>query len=399
MKMSSLVAAAVIVAPGAWYGCTSGHQFADGVGGAGGDSEMTGGSPSDDAPNGASSTDLGGMPQGDGGAGAVPAGPTAGEASSPPLSTMDPCNNDESCAGAAGAAGATGASGSGGSAAGSAGTTSGGAGGTNGGSSAGGGAAGTAAQGGSGNLTMAVTGVPNSFGEALMSSFILLPCYKQDAQDCWTTPGASACPNQSGPFEQQGFTQTEAFKLGGTAGAMYAMTFNLNGISEGKYYQGGTRDAGDAAVVNADSDAGTDTFYRGGAPIAFEHYNVYKMTVKMPDGSELAHYYLNSFPPNVGRYENHNTFALHYTKTIPIPGGGSVELFIGDSNCHAMDNCGPGEYAGICTKSRNIPSEPTLVVPTTYMGTNVADINLVTGAQQPYHAQLIHITVTSVTAM
>jgi hypothetical protein len=209
-----------------------------------------------------------------------------------------------------------------------------------------------------------------------------------------------ACPNQSGAFEQQGLTQTQTFKLGGTSGSMYSMTFNVNGISEGKYYTGGTRDAGDGAVANADGDAGTDTFYRGGMAVAQEHYNIYKMTVKKPDGSELAHYYLNSFPGGgVGRYENHNTFALHYTKTIPVPGGGSVELFIGDSNCHAVDNCGPGEYNGTCTKSRNIPSEPNLVVPTKYMGKNVADINTITGAKQPYHAQLIHITVTAVAAM
>jgi len=246
---------------------------------------------------------------------------------------------------------------------------------------------------------MDVTGKPNDAGDSFMSSFFLLPCYKQEAQDCVTIPSGAACPNQSGAFEQQGFTQTQKFTLGGTSGTMYNMTFTLNGISEGKYYQGGKRDAGDAAVANADGDAGTDTFYTGGTPVAQEHYNIYKMTVKKADGTELQHYYLNSFPPNVGRYENHNTFALHYTKTIPVVGGGSIELFIGDSNCHAVDNCGPGEYMNTCTKSRSIPSEPNLVIPTKYMGKNVADINLLTGAKQPYHAQLIHITVTSVTAM
>jgi len=246
---------------------------------------------------------------------------------------------------------------------------------------------------------MDVTGKPNDAGDSFMSSFFLLPCYGQQAQDCLTLPNGMACPNQSGAFEQQGFTQTQKFTLGGTSGTMYNMTFTLNGISEGKYYQGGKRDAGDAAVANADGDAGTDTFYTGGMPVAQEHYNIYKMTVKKPDGTELQHYYLNSFPPNVGRYENHNTFALHYTKTIPIVGGGSIELFIGDSNCHAVDNCGPGEFNGSCTKSRNIPSEPNLVIPTKYQGKNVADLNTITGAKQPYHAQLIHITVTAVAAM
>ena len=33
-----------------------------------------------------------------------------------------------------------------------------------------------------------------------------------------------------------------------------------------------------------------------GMPVAVEHYNIYKMIVRNPDKSELAHYYLNSFP-------------------------------------------------------------------------------------------------------
>jgi hypothetical protein len=250
-----------------------------------------------------------------------------------------------------------------------------------------------------GDLIKTVTGMPNDNGDSFMSSFFIVPCYAQMQQDCYTTPGG-VCPSTNGvPFEQQGFTQTQVFKLGGTSGAMYNMTFTVNGITEGKYYEKGTRDAGDGAVANAESDAGTDTFYRGGNPVAQEHYNIYKMTVKKPDGTELQHYYLNSFPINVGRYENHNTFALHYQKMIPVVGGGSIELFMGDSNCHAVDNCGPGEYSGTCTKSRNIPSEPNLMIPAKYQGKDVASLNTITGAKQPYHAQLVHITVNAVTAM
>jgi hypothetical protein len=246
-----------------------------------------------------------------------------------------------------------------------------------------------------------VTGVPNTFGETLKDSFILLPCYGQVSQDCLTLPNGMACPNQNAAsFEARGFTQTDTFKLGGTSGTMYAMTFTLNGITEGKYYSGGTRDGGNGAVANADGDTGSDTFYQGGMPVAQEFYNVYKMTVKNPDGTELKHYYLNSFPTGgVGDYEHHNTFTLHYTKTIPVPGGGSVELFIGDSNCHAVDNCGPGVFGTKCTTPRNIPSETNLVIPAKYMGKNVSDINTITGAKQPYHAQLMHITVNTVTAM
>jgi hypothetical protein len=173
----------------------------------------------------------------------------------------------------------------------------------------------------------------------------------------------------------------------------------VNGIVEAKYYMGGMRDAGTGVVTNAQDAAGTDTFYRGGMPVAQEHYNIYKLIVRKPDKSELAHYYLNSFPQTTTAYENHQTFPIHYSKTIPMVGGGSVDLYVSDSNCHAVDNCGPGVYSGSCNASRNIPSETNLVIPTKYMGKNVADINVKTGTKQPYHSQIIHITVTAVAPM
>jgi len=286
------------------------------------------------------------------------------------------------------------------------GTTTGGAGGSSTGGKGGspastGGAGGSASTGGSsGAVTvMDLAGMPNQYGESLMNSFILMPCYGQAQQDCITIPSGAQCPNQSGPFEMQGLTQTESFTLGGTAGAMYNMTFTVSGIAEAKYYMGGTRDAGNNAVTGAQDAAGTDTFYRGGMPVAVEHYNIYKMIVRKPDKTELAHYYLNSFPQTTTAYENHQTFPIRYTKTIPVPGGGSVDLYVSDSNCHAVDNCGPGVYAGTCNASRNVPGEPNLVIPTKYMGKNVSDINRLTGTMQPYHSQIIHITVTGVAPM
>jgi hypothetical protein len=161
----------------------------------------------------------------------------------------------------------------------------------------------------------------------------------------------------------------------------------------------GTRDAGNGVVTNAQDANGTDTFYRGGAPVAVEHYNIYKMIVKKPDGSELQHYYLNSFPQTTTAYENHQTFPIHYQKTIPVVGGGTIEYYVSDSNCRAVDNCGPGVYAGSCTASRNVPQEPNLVLPTMYMGKAVTNLNVITHMSQPYHSQLIHITVNSVATM
>jgi len=344
----------------------------------GGSSTPTGGS-SNGGTGGASST--GGQGAGTGGA---TSGGTGGEA----------------------ATGGTGATSTGGNSSGSGGTGTGGAS-TTGGrggatTSTGGNGGSSSGTGGSSGGTVSVmdfAGIPNQYGESLMNSFIIMPCYGQAQQDCITIPSGQQCPAQNAAYEMQGLTQTESFTVGGTAGSMYNMTFTVGGISEAKYYSGGTRDAGNGPVTGAQDAAGTDTFYRGGMPVAVEHYNIYKMIVRKPDKTELAHYYLNSFPQTTTAYENHQTFPIRYTKTIPVPGGGSIDLYVSDSNCHAVDNCGPGVYAGTCNASRNIPGEPNLVIPTKYMGKNVSDINTLTGTKQPFHAQLIHITVTAIAAM
>jgi len=184
---------------------------------------------------------------------------------------------------------------------------------------------------------------------------------------------------------------------------MYNMTFTARGIVEAKYYMGGTRDAGNATPTDPDNAAGGDTFYRGGSPINQEFYNVYKLVVKNPDGSELNHYYLNSFDKNTG-FENHRTFPIHFTKTIPVVGGGSIELFAGDSNCRAVNNCGAGATSTACpaTAGRKVPEgagESPVTIPAMYMGKAVTSINLQTGTMQPYKAQIVNILVTAVTPM
>src|SRR5207253_2067750 len=99
-------------------------------------------------------------------------------------------------------------------------------------------------------------------------------------------------------------------------------------------------------------------------------------------------------------YENHRTFPIAFTHDIVVPGGGVVEYHFGDRNCHAVDNCGPGPHSASCTATagRNVPSDPNLVIPTTYMGQSVASQNTRNGVSQPFHAALVHVTVTDVVA-
>jgi len=259
-------------------------------------------------------------------------------------------------------------------------------------------------------------GIKNSFGESFENSFILIGCYSQEAQDCIDIPPGTNCPNQNTalPFEPQGLTTHEYFQVGGTPGAMYAVTLQVDGISEAKYYENGTRAAGNGDPANAQGTNGSDTFYTGGDAVNVENYNIYKITVLYPPdgganppdggvnvGAELQHYYLNSFPQTNTPYEDHQTFPISYTHTIPVVGGGTIEYSTADRNCHAVDNCGPGVGNAPCAiaAGRNVPNEPNLVIPTMYMGQPVSGLNTRNGSAQPFHAQIIHVTVTAVAPM
>jgi hypothetical protein len=306
----------------------------------------------------------------------------------------------------AGSDGASGSSTAGSSSAGSAGAGTGGSGNAGAGNTvidAGGTAGGSGAGGGSMIETVdAIAGKPNGFGDSLKDTFVLLGCYAQAGQDCITVPSGTQCPNQNGslPFEEQGIITKEDFSIGGTPGKTYALTITVNGIAEAKYYQDGTRAAGNGDPKDPDAVNGTDAFYTGGTPVKFEFYNVYKLIAKDMAGKEMQHYYFNSFPKTNTPYENHQTFPIAFTHDIVVMGGGSVTVFTSDANCHAIDNCGAGFRTTSCpvAAGRNVPNEPALTLPSMYLGKPVSAMNLRNGAAQPFHSQIFHIRVDKVTA-
>ena len=276
----------------------------------------------------------------------------------------------------------------------------------------GGGSSEGGAEGGGSVSVTDILGIKNSYGESVMDSVMLFGCYSNAAQDCITNAPGTTCPASQGtavPLEQQGLITHEYFQIGGTVGTMYTMKLQANGILEAKYYENGTRFVGNADPANPDVPNGTDTFYTGGDPVNIENYNVYKITVYNPPdpgsdagyGSEVQHYYVNSFPKTATPYENHQTFPIAWVHDIPIPGGGVIEYLTEDRNCHAVDNCGIGARSTSCAVSagRNVPNEPNFMVPMTYMGQMVSSLNTRNGANQPYHAQIVHLTVLSVTPM
>ena len=50
----------------------------------------------------------------------------------------------------------------------------------------------------------------------------------------------------------------------------------------------------------------------------------------------------------------------------------------------------------VCNRPRNIPNEPGLTLPESYLGDPLSQLNPITNGMQPFHAQAIHIRVTDV---
>ena len=244
-----------------------------------------------------------------------------------------------------------------------------------------------------------VAGLKSDLGFQWKSSWMITGCQSKSAHDCITMP---SCPGGA-DFEESGAVIKELFPLGGEMDKTYAVTFNFNGVSEGKYYTGGVRDAGD--TQDLDTGVALDTFYRGGKAQAPSTYNVLRLRVLKSDKTEFPNgrYYLNSFPLNKGA-ESHRTFLLSYTKTIDVPGKGFIEYVVSDSNCHAIDNCNAGVVNGnTCSAARRIPKEENVALPAMYpdpkapkMLVPIANLNSRTGATPPWHSQVAHLTITSV---
>jgi len=155
------------------------------------------------------------------------------------------------------------------------------------------------------------SGTPNQYGFAFNDSYYLAGCTEVQGAECLLVQGP--CPDLHAgdiDFEDSGYKSREEFKLGGEAGKFYNVTIRVNGIVEGKYYQNGKRRRGDD-FSDANNFAGSDTLYFGGEPVP-SAYGVYKLSVFQPDGTtEVAHYYLNSFPMQSG-FESHQTFPIGY---------------------------------------------------------------------------------------
>jgi hypothetical protein len=283
-----------------------------------------------------------------------------------------------------------------------AGTTPGGAAGTPAGGT--GGAAGGTGGGPGDEVTIeGVLGGKSDFGNpGWANSFWVTGCDVKQAHDCITN--TNTCNSNDGnTSESKGARTVEVFPIGGTPGQKYKVSFRFSAVTEAKFYQGGKRDAG--ATTPGDVNGGIwDTFHRDGSSPE-TNYNVLKMTVYDNNMMEARHYYMNSFPNT--SFESHRTFLAQYKKAIVVIGGGKIEHFVQDKNCHAIDNCGAGDVQGdTCNAARSMPApDNTVMLPAMYKDPvdgmvkatpQVASAYANATLAQPWHSQVAKLTVLSI---
>jgi hypothetical protein len=212
--------------------------------------------------------------------------------------------------------------------------------------------------------------------------------------DC-AQPSTAHCMNASGSTPPGAITPSNgaatSWTIGGTTGTIYNVTFRLRGVVEVTSYVGGTRDAGSTSILQSQ-----DLFQQGGAAQtsggpSFD-YNVYELDVTPPVTGAANTYFLNSVTTAENPHANnspttHLTFAIDYTKTIKVSGGGKISLKVTDSNCTEVQNCGP--------TSGNTCAAPRTVSLT---GAMPAPMNFVQPFQQPSgkYGQWIHFDITQV---
>jgi hypothetical protein len=134
---------------------------------------------------------------------------------------------------------------------------------------------------------------------------------------------------------------------------------------------------------------------------------VWELAVFDELGQPARRYYMNAFPPDRDLQSN-GVFRLSYTKSIVVVGGGNVTHRVQVPRCEVRDNCSlAGEEGCFGSPSYYLPNEPTdLELPSMYLDpveqVLKPTIELsgwarhVGAAQQPWHANLGHLTITSV---
>lgn len=198
------------------------------------------------------------------------------------------------------------------------------------------------------------------------------------------------CANSECTVENQR-TDDIDFPIGGDPGTVYAVEFRVRGVVEARNYSNCSRDAGDTMDA---SEQGGDFWCSGGSPGAVSDYNEY--TLEVTDGQVDGQPTFYAFNARNGTSHEHESWALDYTKTVQVQGGGNLHFRQYDSNCRQIKNCGPGNagasncaaVARVLNLSENDPAPPASFTQP-YLG----------GAPAGGYGQFIIIDVLSVTVV
>ncbi|MDF3066227.1 MAG: hypothetical protein K0R38_1828 [Polyangiaceae bacterium] len=210
------------------------------------------------------------------------------------------------------------------------------------------------AAGGSGGSAGGATGPTIADVVGKLDGFLFIaPCGDGGTGfDCLNSTAVPAPQNSPTCQNQQTKNTTVDFAIGGEAGKVYDVTVHVYGVVESKNYQGGMRRDGNNMNASA---TGGDFWYTGGtAPNST--YNTYELHVTPKVEGAPNDYYLNS---RNGTNEGHESWALNYTATFPVTGGGKVNFRVFDSNCRQIMNCGPGTGSSNCAAPRQLDLSAT----------------------------------------
>ncbi len=173
---------------------------------------------------------------------------------------------------------------------------------------------------------------------------VTTPCGDQPQSDDCAGGGWSINGGQLNVCQNGQLSMDVSYDVGGEPGVTYDVTMHFYGVMEPRQYNQVQRDAMGAS--NRD-EGGVPTPWAWAQPGANyrsagdNNYNTYEIPVYDEHDQEQQMYFLNS-DSGYGHY----TMAINYEKTIPIVGGGRVQLIVYDANCRMIKNCGASGSPG-----------------------------------------------------
>jgi hypothetical protein len=273
-------------------------------------------------------------------------------------------------------------------------------------SGVGGGAGGNTGVGGAADVPTITSDMFGAFDNA----FMITPCGTPVTQgyDCPNRPiGAVNCPTTqwagNTTAEATGNSYTETFTVTATDPAkIYAITVRVRGQAEGRTYVNGVRNATTATDPSA---VVSDLLYTGGQPGSTRvDYNVFELRITPPDGTaidgEPLYYAFNAV--DAQHEGQHMNYQVDETFTMRVKSGFTLNLSSHDSNCIAIQNCGPqGTPYGYSTADQcqqhaaagPQPTVPGVTLPTDFRGQTLAN-----GGAQPFQTQFLNFKVMSIVA-